>query len=765
MSGGSIVQVLTDAVGALGRDMLQLSLAGIIAWAAIVGSAVVFAFWLHHRREERRARAALDEAARLELDSPPSLHPVIDPDLCIGSGSCLDACPEGKILGMVNGVATLVSPSHCIGHGRCAAECPVGAIKLVFGSAKRGVDLPEVDGNFEASRPGVHIVGELGGMGLIKNAIVQGLQVSGYLGASLDRKGQAAGAGDADLVIVGAGPAGIATAVGARAAGLSFVLAEQDSLGGTVAHYPRQKIVMSETVNLPYYGPFGRSRMSKEDLIVAFHEVIARAHVRVYEGTKVVGIDGLRDEFVVRTSRGPVRARRVVLAIGRRGSPRRLGVPGEELPKVAYGLIDPNQYDGKRVLVVGGGDSALEAAIMLAEQSSAEVGIVYRRPEFAKCRPPNKQKIDALIAGGRVRAFMSAEVGAVKPQTLDLRLDGVARAVPNDFVIACLGGELPTDFLKSVDVGLRRHHGDRPMPNPALAARAPSRSRRRTDSGWVSAAGLALLGCGIVVALAAIGFHYYRLPQALRYASPDHARLKPSGAWGHGIGILATAFMLLNFAYSVRKRWKRFKGKGSIAPWLRFHVFVGTMSPLTILFHSAFQWGNHLATATYVSLVVLVVTGLIGRYFYGLIRFDRDNAIEAAALRQYLKQALDDLPVRLPRLSRLVANDKGAASEAAGSPAPDARSLLLAMPADNLLLRREIASARQLFVHRATWATFRRQALRLRRLEVRRHADRRFKRLMSRWRVVHVTLAILLIGLIGLHVTISIRFGFKWIWS
>jgi thioredoxin reductase len=534
-------------------------------------------------------------------------------------------------------------------------------------------------------------------------------------------------------------------------------------MGGTVAHYPRQKLVMSDTVNLPYYGPFGRAQMSKEDLIAAFHDLTARARIGVYEGTKLVGIDGHRDEFLVRTSRGSLSARRVVLAIGRRGSPRPLGVTGEALPKVVYRLIDPRQYDGKRVLVVGGGDSALEAAIMLAEESSAEVGIVYRRPEFARCRPPNKQKIDRLIASRRVRAFLSTEVGAVKPPVVELRVGGgAARAVPNDFVIACLGGELPTEFLKSINVGIRRHQGDRAMPNPALAARTPAENSHLGDRGWLSVLGLALLGCAIVAVLGAVGYRYYRLPQALRYLSPDHARLKPSGAWGHGVGILATLFMLSNFAYSVRKRWKRFKGKGSIAPWLRFHVFVGTMSPLTILFHSAFQWNNHLATATYVSLVVLVTTGLVGRYLYGLLRFDRDSAVEASALRQRLGQAMGGLP-QLPRLARLVAGDQGTggASEK-GSPA---LGLLFGMAADHYHLRHELASARRLFVHRPTWTAFRAQALRLRRLDVRRRADRRFKRLMSQWRVVHVTLAILVIGLICLHISISVRFGFKWIWS
>jgi thioredoxin reductase/ferredoxin len=560
---------------------------------AIAAAALIVAVHILRRwREGRRARSTLNEALRMELAVPPSLHPVIDPDICIGSGSCLSACPEGRILGLVNGVATLIGPSNCIGHGRCAAECPVGAIRLVFGSAERGVELPEVDSFFETSRPGVHVVGELGGMGLIKNALTQGLQVAARLGQTLPRPHAS---GISDLVIVGAGPAGIATAVGARAAGLSFEVVEQDTLGGTVAQYPRQKVVMTEAVDLPFYGPFGRAQMSKEELVEAFADVATAARIDVHEQTKVTAIDGQLDDFVVSTTRGVVRARRVVLAIGLRGTPRMLGVPGQEMPKVAYRLVDPAQYGGQRVLVVGGGDSALEAAIQLAEHETGEVTIAYRRPEFGRCRARNKHKLEALCAAGRVRALMSTEVVEVLPHAVvvDAGPQGQSR-IPNDFVIACLGGEQPTEFLKSVGVGMRRHHGDRPMPNPALGVHVETPQQQRSR-----AMSLALLGAGVLFLLAVVGKGYYLLPQAKRYLASGHEVLRPAGAWGHLVGLLATGFMMLNFVYAIRKRMRRFKRRGPIGPWLRVHMFVGLMSPAVILFHSAFQWGNHLATATY----------------------------------------------------------------------------------------------------------------------------------------------------------------------
>ena len=728
--------------------------------AGLALTVVVLSVYLLRRwREDRRARKKLAEAIKLELNVPTSLHPVIDPDVCIGSGSCISACPEGKILGMIDGVATLINASKCIGHGKCAAECPVDAIKLVFGSAERGVELPEVDTFFETSRAGVHIVGELAGMGLIKNALVQGLQVAARFRETIDR---GASEGALDVAIVGAGPAGIATAVGCRAAGLSYALIEQDTVGGTVAHYPRQKLVMTETVDLPFYGKFGQTLIRKETLVSSFQAVIAKAGIKVHEKTKLTALGGEKDNFLVTTDKGVLTAKRVVLAIGRRGTPRKMGVAGEELEKVAYRLVDARQYGGRRVLVVGGGDSALEAAIQLAEESDATVAIAYRRPEFARCRPLNKQKIDAHIKSRRIAALMSTEVISVEPETVSLK-NGKVERVANDFVIACLGGELPNEFLNSIGVSIRKHHGDKAMANPALSRKARSKRGAR-----IATAALFIVGALVVVGLAAVGFKYYMLPRGLRYKSPDHALLKPSGLWGHGVGILATVFMLLNFIYPLRKRLPMFKGKGSIAPWLRFHVFVGIMSPLVILFHTAFQWGNQLATSTYVSVVVVVATGLIGRYIYGWVRLDPGDAAEAARLAKSLADTTAAIPegwrqyaaASDPALHHLLA--------LAGGGAPRPRSLvarLLGVPVEALRIRRGLRHARRLFLERAAHRQFVQQVAELRRLRAKIELHRPLKRLMSAWRSLHVVLAIVLLALIATHVWVSLRVGFRWLWK
>jgi thioredoxin reductase/ferredoxin len=740
---------------------LTASYSHLLAAGVLLTMAVLVAYLLRRFLEDRRAKKKLDEAVRLELNVPTSLHPVIDPDVCIGSGSCISACPEGKILGLVNGIATLLNASKCIGHGKCAVECPVDAIKLVFGSAERGVELPEVDEFFETSRAGVHIVGELAGMGLIKNALIQGLQVAARFKATIDRK---ASEGAFDVVIVGAGPAGIATAVGCRAAGLSYALLEQDTVGGTVAHYPRQKLVMTETIDLPYYGPFGQTLIRKETLISSFAEVISKAGLRIHEKTKLTGISGEKDNFSITTDRGMLTGKRVVLAIGRRGTPRKMGVPGEELEKVAYRLIDPRQYAGRKVLVVGGGDSALEAAIQLVEETDAEVAISYRRPEFGRCRPLNKQKIDAHLKSGRVKSFMSSELVSVAADSVTLK-NGTTETIPNDFVLACLGGELPNDLLKSIGVSIRRHLGDKAMANPALARRASTSKK----TGRLATFLFFLIGALVVAGLTAVGIKYYLLPRGLRYRSPDHAMLKPSGIWGHGVGILATMFMLLNFVYPLRKRLSFFKGKGSIAPWLRFHVFVGIMSPIIILFHTAFQWGNQLATSTYVSVLVVVATGLVGRYFYGWVRLDTDEAQEAARLGKSLAELIAAMPAQWKDFARIRDQPLHHVLELATHTAPTAvRSLprlFLGMPFEAVRVWRGLWHARPIFLERLAYRTFCAQVQELRRIRTKIQFHRPFKRFMSAWRSLHVVLAIVLLALIATHVWVSIRVGFRWLWK
>jgi len=413
---------------------------------------------LLRRRSEHKSLALLSEARASGLDEPTSLHPLIDPVACIGCGACVKACPEGDVLGLIRGKAQLVAPSECIGHGACRAACPVGAITLVFGTERRGVELPHVGPDFQTNVPGLYIAGELGGMGLIRNAIEQGQQAMAEIAGRL-KSGRRDRSQDADVVIVGAGPAGISASLAAKVAGLRAVTIEQEDLGGTVSHYPRGKLVMTAPAVLPGHGKMRFREVGKETLLAFWKDVIATAGLRIDYGERVESLARTEHGFTVCTPLRTLRAPTVLLAIGRRGTPRRLGAPGEDLSKVVYRLVDPRQYAGRDVLVVGGGDSALEAAATLAEETDARVTLAYRGGAFSRAKSKNRSRVEAAHAAGRLDLRMETEVRRIDPHAVELERDGQIVRLPNDTVIICAGGVLPTDFLRSVGVDIEIRRG------------------------------------------------------------------------------------------------------------------------------------------------------------------------------------------------------------------------------------------------------------------------------------------------------------------
>jgi thioredoxin reductase/ferredoxin len=427
----------------------------------VIPAIAVFAWYLRARRKrEEAAMLAAEEAIAASMTEPPSLHPVIDPVKCVGCRSCVAACPEQHahpVLGMIRGKAQLVGPANCIGHGACFQACPEGAIELVFGTAKRGVDIPMVKPNFETNIPGIFVAGELGGMGLIRNAVEQGRQALESI-----RKLKGFGkAGQHDLVIIGAGPTGISASLGAMEAKLDFVTIEQDSLGGTVAHFPRGKLVMTAPAILPIIGKMQFKETTKETLIKFWQDVEAKTGLSVNYKERVTAVNRQPDgkSFEVVTDKGVYKARAVLLAIGRRGTPRQLGVPGEDLPKVVYRLIDPEQYKGQRVLVVGGGDSALEAAHSIADQPGAKVSISYRSAAFSRAKPKNRDKVAAMVEAGQMQAFMSSNVKEIREDSVVLETEKGTGKLPNDAVIVCAGGILPTGFLKEIGIEVETKYG------------------------------------------------------------------------------------------------------------------------------------------------------------------------------------------------------------------------------------------------------------------------------------------------------------------
>lgn len=364
------------------------------------------------------------------------------------------ACPEHS-LGIVNGKAVLVAPEHCIGHGACEAACPFGAISLVFGTEKRGIDIPYVKPTFETNVPGIFIAGELGGMGLIRKGVEQGVRAMETI-----RKNRASG-GELDVVIVGAGPAGLAGSLAAKEAGLRFVTVEQEvGLGGCIFHYPRRKLTMTSPMKWPIVGLFDKREISKEELLEFLNGAVKKTGLEIRFSERMEAITKEDGVFIVRTSKASYRTANVLLAIGRRGTPRKLGVPGEEQAKVVYSLIDPEQYRGQHVLVVGGGDSAAEAALAIANEPGTVVSVASRGEEiFTRPKEKNRRLLKELVDRGAATVYLNANVQRIGQDSVTIEENGSAVTIKNDAVIVCIGGTLPTPMLKEIGIMVDTYYG------------------------------------------------------------------------------------------------------------------------------------------------------------------------------------------------------------------------------------------------------------------------------------------------------------------
>lgn len=417
---------------------------------------IVFYYVYKGRRESSRVRQKVMEAKASGRHEPNSLHPYIDLNLCIGSASCVKACPEKDILGIIDNQATVINATQCVGHGACFHSCPVDAISLRIGTEKRGVELPHIKPNYETNIDGIYIAGELGGMGLIKNSVEQGKQAV----ENIARQKIPSRDDTYDVVIIGAGSAGIGAALQAKKYDLSFKVLEQDSLGGTVFTFPRSKVVMTHPMDLPLYGKVKVTSTTKDELLGFWKDALNKNEITVAEHTKVEEIIP-QDEHLFKLKikdQEPLMARNVVVAIGRRGSPRKLGVPGEESTKVAYRLLEPETITGEKIMVVGGGDSAVESAMLLMDNN--EVSLSYRKEAFARIKPQNQEAISKAIEQGKIKAYFSSSVAAINPQDIMLKMsDDSTQKIPNDRVYIFIGGELPTGFLRKAGINIEKNFG------------------------------------------------------------------------------------------------------------------------------------------------------------------------------------------------------------------------------------------------------------------------------------------------------------------
>jgi len=424
----------------------------------VVPILLVLGLYLHKKKaHEDKSLSIQKQQIDAGLTEPPSLHPVFDHSKCLGCGSCVRACPEKNVLGLIRGKAELICPTHCVGHGVCKEACPAGGITLVFGTKNRGIDIPTVKPDFETNVPGIYIAGELGGKGLIRNAFDQGRQALESIKQKVAKDRGTSGV--YDVIIVGVGPAGFSATLAAKGYGLNYLTLEQETLGGTVAHYPKGKVVMTSPTVLPMVGKVRFKETTKEEILCFLKDAEQRSEININYDERVVRISRDGSVLTVITHKGTYRSQTVLLAIGRRGIPRKLGVPGEDKPKVVYEMIDPGQFEGQHVLVVGGGNSALEAATTLAAMPGTTVTLSYRGDAFSRAAPKNRELIESAQEEGRLDVIMNSNVQEILDNEVILDQNGGKFTIKNDSVIVCAGGILPTGFLKEIGIESETKYG------------------------------------------------------------------------------------------------------------------------------------------------------------------------------------------------------------------------------------------------------------------------------------------------------------------
>lgn len=574
------------------------------------------------RREVEHARSTIAE--RREAASTGSAqarlqYPVIDLSRCIGCGSCVAACPEEGVLGMLHGQAVVLHGSRCVGHARCAEECPVGAVAVTLGDLSERRDIPALASDFESPHvPGLFLAGEVTGHALVRTAIAHGTSVAATVAARIQQRPST----DAtlDLCIVGAGPAGLACSLEAKRRGLSYVTIERERLGGAVSQYPRRKLVMTQPVDLPLHGRLTRTSYSKEELMELWEEIAEREKLPIVSGRTFDRVEQRGDGTLRVLARvgpsldAPIEtydARHVCLALGRRGTPRKLEVPGEDLPKVAYSLLDAQSYVDRRILVVGGGDSAVEAALGLAEQPGNRVTLSYRRKAFARIKSRNARRIAAALEEDALEVLFESQVESVADGQVELTLtDGDAPRrliLQNDEVFVFAGGTPPFEQLERSGVSF--DHSDR------------QKDKALVDQGAGLVPGLAaatLLGL-VVFGWALAQKDYYGVEAARRIALDQHGWLRPAAGLGLWLGVAAALLILTNLAYLVRRSPRLPVRFGTLRGWMTSHLVTGLMAFLLTVLHAGFAPRHTVGGHALWALAILVTTGAIGRYFYAFV--------------------------------------------------------------------------------------------------------------------------------------------------
>jgi dihydropyrimidine dehydrogenase (NAD+) subunit PreT len=710
--------------------------------------------------ELAKARERGSHRARLQ-------HPKIDLANCIGCGACVRACPEDGVLALSFGQAVVVHGARCVGHGLCAAACPTNAIALTLGDLRDRRDLPAIDRAHEAvGVPGLFLAGEITGFALVRTAVAHGALVARTVAARC----QAAPAPIAarnevlDLLVIGLGPAGLACMLAAKELGLRALGVDQaTAIGGTVAAYPRHKLVMTQPMELPLHGPLTRLEYTREELVELWQQLAAEHDLAVRTGIAVDKIErDAHGTFVVHGSRGPLRARHVCLAVGRRGTPNRLSVPGEELPKVAYSLLDAQSYRDRSILVVGGGDSAIEAALALAEQPGNRVTLSYRKPAFSRLKARNEQRIEAAVAAGRIEPQLATVVECITPESVRLRpvvdreagAGGVATAtieLPNDDVFVFAGGSPPFPLLEAAGVSF----------DPALRP-----AEVHTDRGTGLLVALSATGLGLLALLVWRQTHaaYYDLPVALRAGAELHDWLRPQGPIGLVAGGVAAGLFGANLLYLLRRHARLGRRlPGSLRGWMNAHVATGIGAALAALLHSGFTLRDGAGGHALLAMVVVVAAGVVGRWFYAFVPRAQNGR----------QQDLEELGTQVAAIAgewdRHGRGFGAAVREQVETLVADARlgkgffARIAGLIRSQWRLRAQLHSLRRAGAREgvpvAEVARLVELARRSHRLALQLTHFEEVRGLLSMWRWLHRWLALLLLLLTVVHVVTALRFG------
>lgn len=588
-----------------------------MSWTALLALLLATGMLLVATFVRRQSLLRMQQAVRTREgtreDRPQLQHPFVDLSRCLGCGACVRACPEEGVLDLVHGQAMVVRGARCVGHAACEAACPVDAITVTLGDTSARDDIPALTGLEAVGTPGLFLAGELTARSLIATALEQGTAVAAAVAARRKAADDEPGEGICDLAVVGSGPAGLACALGAKEHGLDFVVLEQEeTIGGTVAKYPRRKLVLTQPIELPLVGRIDRRTYLKEELVELWQQIAAEHDLPIATGCRVLSVERRPDGcFRLATAEGEYLARNVCLAMGRRGVPRRLSVAGEHLAKVAYSLLDAESYDGRRVLVVGGGDAAVEAALALGEQPRTEVTLAHRGAGFPRIRARNADRLAAAAAEGRVQVLTGAQVEKITPARVHLAVaDGTGtrnRQLPNDDVFVMIGGEPPFELLQEAGVSF----------DPAL--RPKDAAVQEQGTGLAPALGASFVLLLTMAAFAWLHVDYYALSPVDRSTHAKHPILRPGMGIGLWAGIVATLLISANLLYLLRRAGWLGSAFGSLRAWMTSHVATGILALACTLLHAAMAPSNSVGGHAFWALAALVVTGAIGRYFYAYV--------------------------------------------------------------------------------------------------------------------------------------------------